>query len=96
MSDHGFDKTDLFTSRKAVEAAANEISRESGVVAVHIVEKVGAEGHYSLITLCDKVLALGEVIPEICAKHSVDIKSRATWHSITSFRNGKETTNAFV
>lgn len=96
MSDHGFNIKDLWTSEKAIETAANEISKESGVVAVHIAKKVGAEGHYRLITLGDEVKELDEVIAAICSSHSVKIRSSETWLSKQSFRNGKKTTNAFV
>lgn len=96
MTDHGFDKTEFMSSLEDIVEVANDISKERDMVAVHVVEMVGDKGHYGIIVLGDKVVALREVIRRKCSEHSIKIRSTETWHSITSFRNGKQTTNAFV
>jgi hypothetical protein len=98
MSDHGFDKTDVMTSEEDLEKVARELSMKDGVVAVHIVQKVGAGGGRSLITLCDEALELSRVIAKICAKHKVGTHEHTheTWRSLISFRNGKKAINAFI
>lgn len=96
MAGHGFCRACFLSSPDDIMKVANDISKERDVVAVHVVEMVGDKGHYCMIVLSDNVVELEKVIQRKCSEHSVKIRSLETWHSKKSFRNGMQTTNAFI